>query len=418
MGAPPNFPTKDGGSYGVNENRSVSPVADLIEQGANKFEDKIAGAQGAPKTRLVVLQNYPVPYRTPILNALNDLFHLDVIYLAKAHTLDPFKNPWGEDPRFRYSFWRSVNLGSKRRDIRVQLSVGVSRRLSALRPDVVLYSSWGPLTWEPALWCRRNNAVAVMWSESTSWSGIARGSFSNWARARVVSATTRFVANGSESANYLVELGADERVITVGRLPSALVPSSTSAITGSWGTRFLFVGRLIDRKQPLQLLEAFRRVRKRFPSAMLTFVGDGPLEAALRQRLSNEDNENVTLAGRLEGERLSKAFGEADSLVVPSRREVWGLVVNEGLAHGLYVIASDEVGAAPDLLDSSTGAIISSTDQTALVEAMSYVCSRTGLLRESRQERSRSVAAVTPQEFATCIERAARAAIDDDNTSR
>jgi glycosyltransferase involved in cell wall biosynthesis len=46
----------------------------------------------------------------------------------------------------------------------------------------------------------------------------------------------------------------------------------------------------------------------------------------------------------------ARFYAEADVLVVPSSREVWGFVVNEALVAGLYVVSGDEVGAAEDLI--------------------------------------------------------------------
>jgi glycosyltransferase involved in cell wall biosynthesis len=55
---------------------------------------------------------------------------------------------------------------------------------------------------------------------------------------------------------------------------------------------------------------------------------------------------------------LDNVYRHADALIVPSLYEPWGLVVHEGLAHGLPVIVTDQVGAADDLIDPGTDGII------------------------------------------------------------
>jgi glycosyltransferase involved in cell wall biosynthesis len=55
---------------------------------------------------------------------------------------------------------------------------------------------------------------------------------------------------------------------------------------------------------------------------------------------------------------------------VTSVREVWGVVVNEGLAHDLYVIASNEVEAARSLVEENTGRIVPADDVDAIVAAL------------------------------------------------
>jgi glycosyltransferase involved in cell wall biosynthesis len=175
------------------------------------------------------------------------------------------------------------------------------------------------------------------------------------------------------------------------------------------GPRFLFVGRLVERKRPRAALAAFESVRREIANATLTFVGDGPLFEALRARAGN----GVTLRGRLEGDELMQAYLAADILVVPSVQEVWGLVVNEGLAHGLAVVATDEVASALDLVDEASGAIVRADDSAALRNAM---LAQAIALDRSSAARARRVARVsdcTPERFANDIACAAELALSN-----
>jgi glycosyltransferase involved in cell wall biosynthesis len=61
-------------------------------------------------------------------------------------------------------------------------------------------------------------------------------------------------------------------------------------------------------------------------------------------------------------------------LVLPSRYEVWGLVINEALEHGLPVIASQAVGAIDDLVvDDLNGYVTRTGDVADLREAMARI---------------------------------------------
>jgi len=92
---------------------------------------------------------------------------------------------------------------------------------------------------------------------------------------------------------------------------------------------------------------------------------------------------------------------------VPSEREVWGLVVNEALAHGLYVIASDEVGAAGDLVGPDTGFVypVGRVDELARAMQAAPLASPESRLRAMETMRS-----VTPERFAADILAAAEIA--------
>ena len=105
---------------------------------------------------------------------------------------------------------------------------------------------------------------------------------------------------------------------------------------------------LIPRKRPLELIRAFERLGREVPGATLTVVGaQGELEGDVRELAARVPG--VRYVGFAQGDGLAALYAAADVLVLPALREVWGLVVNEALAHGLFVIASDEVRRMPTI---------------------------------------------------------------------
>ena len=121
----------------------------------------------------------------------------------------------------------------------------------------------------------------------------------------------------------------------------------------------LFSGKLIEKKQPLQLIEAFARVRRTRRCALL-IAGDGPLRAEAEQLVAQLRVPDVHFAGFLNQNEISQAYAAADLFVLPSQlHETWGLVVNEAMNFGLPVIVSDKVGCGADLVrDSKNGFVV------------------------------------------------------------
>jgi glycosyltransferase involved in cell wall biosynthesis len=138
-------------------------------------------------------------------------------------------------------------------------------------------------------------------------------------------------------------------------------------------------------------------------------VGDGPLRGELA-RLAFAAG-RVQVRGRLEGETLAQAYLDADVLVVPSSREVWGLVVNEALAAGLFVVASDRVGSTRDLLDEGAGTVVDAGDQHALTQAME-AATQVGQSAAARQARQNRVSSCTAARFADDMVTAASRAVE------
>jgi glycosyltransferase involved in cell wall biosynthesis len=101
----------------------------------------------------------------------------------------------------------------------------------------------------------------------------------------------------------------------------------------------LYSGTLCHRKGVDLLGQAFTQVASH-SNLRLVVLGDGPDRAYLEAALS-PFKERVEFLGFQKWQALPEIYWKADVLCVPSRYDGWGLVVPEGLAAGLPVIASD-----------------------------------------------------------------------------
>jgi glycosyltransferase involved in cell wall biosynthesis len=139
----------------------------------------------------------------------------------------------------------------------------------------------------------------------------------------------------------------------------------------SAGPVIVTVSRLIPKKQPLFLLEAFRRVRARHACALL-IVGSGELEPELRAKVERDAIPDVSFAGFLSQGEVARAYAAADVFALASREhETWGFVVNEAMSFGLPVVASEKVGCAADLVhDGETGLVAPHDDVAAFATAL------------------------------------------------
>ena len=133
---------------------------------------------------------------------------------------------------------------------------------------------------------------------------------------------------------------------------------------------FLFSGSLIARKGVDLLASAFVRLARDVPNVRLRIVGDGELRESAMQKLAPV-RERVEFVGFRDWHELPGEYAAADVLCVPSRYDGWGLVVPEGLASGLPVIATDRMGAALEFVRTGrNGWLIPAGDEAALLAAM------------------------------------------------
>jgi glycosyltransferase involved in cell wall biosynthesis len=186
---------------------------------------------------------------------------------------------------------------------------------------------------------------------------------------------------GERSKEYVEEFGVSKEKIVVGCQAAALPHDYTAQhileerilrLSHSQSPIFLFVGVLDHRKGCDLLIRAFSQLQKRFPEASLVFVGDGPMRKELiTLAKSLEISDSVSFAGARNIEELSEYYLSAHCLVLPSRSEPWGLVVNEALSYGCPAIVSDKCGCGPDLIiENKTGYVFESENITDLLNKM------------------------------------------------
>jgi glycosyltransferase involved in cell wall biosynthesis len=135
--------------------------------------------------------------------------------------------------------------------------------------------------------------------------------------------------------------------------------------------RLLYSGRFVPQKHVHLLIDAFVEVADQRPDWDLLIVGDGRLRDVLRGRIPDRLRERFIWTGFLNQQDCSLAYHAAEGLVIPSEREPWGVVVQEAMAAGLTVIASDAVGSARELVtDHISGRIFSVGSLEGLIAAI------------------------------------------------
>lgn len=139
----------------------------------------------------------------------------------------------------------------------------------------------------------------------------------------------------------------------------------------------LFASKLQTRKHCDHLVSAyaeFVRGADTSSAPALVIVGDGEERPNLEAQVQSLGLTGVRFAGFQNQSALPRYFDLADVFVLPSRYEPWGLIVNEAMAAGCAVIASDDVGSSVDLISSGQeGVVYPAGDVPALTAALATV---------------------------------------------
>jgi glycosyltransferase involved in cell wall biosynthesis len=126
----------------------------------------------------------------------------------------------------------------------------------------------------------------------------------------------------------------------------------------------LFLGRLVSKKSPDLILEAYSRWQRRSPGSQgSVLVFAGPDEGdGYRQRLEAMVNQmglngRVLFTGPLYGDDKWAAYRDADLFVLPSQNENFGNTAAEAVACGTPVLVTDHCGIAP-IVEGHAGLVV------------------------------------------------------------
>ena len=123
-------------------------------------------------------------------------------------------------------------------------------------------------------------------------------------------------------------------------------------------------GKYIEKKQPLDLLKAYRLLDD--DNAVLVFLGEGELRKEMENYIRENNLNNVFLTGFKNQTEVGKYFAAADIFVLTSGvGETWGLVVNEAMNFALPVVVNELVGCAKDLACYDNGFVFSTHNDLA-----------------------------------------------------
>ena len=341
---------------------------------------------------LVILANTQTPYRLHFHRRIVNEMPEVQLWSLFTHEYDKQRWKWVEDESIRtrcFGWGESIEAPATLRQRWRDWRKGgrIVRWMMRHEPDAILVLGYADIGKVRALrWAKRRKIATLMFIDSNVFGDRARG----WRRivkrialGRILSWCDCLLPCGSAGEAYLRRYGVpDERIIRcpyepdyrmILSLPASRIASAQERFGLRPGRRrIVYCGRLSSEKRVDLLLNAFARIRSDRPEWDLVLIGDGPLREHLETAGGCFDGERVIWTGFVADPRdVAAIYRNCDALALPSDYEPWGLVVNEAVAAGLAVIASDVVGAARELVSPGVnGALFEPGNEHALVDSL------------------------------------------------
>jgi len=166
------------------------------------------------------------------------------------------------------------------------------------------------------------------------------------------------------------------------------------------GNTIVYIGRFVEKKNPLVVIQALEALSVRFPNLTLEMIGDGPLLAeakALVERLGLSGH--VRFKGEVTHSAVRDQLSTASVLIQPSgwsrSGDAEGLpsVIQEGMASGCVVVATDHAGVREVIEHGENGLLVSQPSVSEVAKTVEQVLVDSAMrYRIGENARARAVA--------------------------
>lgn len=199
----------------------------------------------------------------------------------------------------------------------------------------------------------------------------------------LVTRPTWYLSTGKQTSRYLMHYGAKPDAIyeypfsslwEADLLSAPASPETKQALRRELGICekhvILTVGQFIHRKGFDVLLKAASHLME---DTAIYFVGGEPTEE-YRRMAEETGTTKIHFVGFRNKQTLAKYYQASDVYVMPTREDIWGLVINEAMAYGLPVVTTDRCVAGMELVENGVnGYVVPVEDADVLADKLNAV---------------------------------------------
>lgn len=338
--------------------------------------------------KLLILTNIPSPYRVNFFNELGKLCDLTVLLERKFS--DERDDSW---KTFNADHFNAIFLKGMRSGVAEAFCPSVIKYLKKGKYNHIIVTNFSDLTGIIAIAYMRANKISYGIESDGGYAGNGRGikeKLKKW----LLKKASFYFSTAVEHDNYYITYGATPSRIfrypftSLYNTDILLEPVSTqekeylrSQLRMYESKIILSVGRFIHRKGYDVLFEALSKMDSDIGCYI---VGGKPTEEyiSMVDKLKLNNVHFVDFKCKQELEMYYKA---ADVFVLPTREDIWGLVVNEAMAKGLSVVTTNRCIAGVELIgEREIGQIVPVEDPIQLAQALTIELNNIGI-KKSRE---------------------------------
>ena len=319
--------------------------------------------------KTLFMTNVPSPYRVDFFNELGKLCELTVYF--EKNSSDERNDTWKE---YNFDCFKGVFLKGISTGVDNAFCPEITKLLKDERFDHIICGNFSTPTGMLAIRYLRKHKIGYYLEADGGTAKEGRGIKEKIKRYFIKDAYGYF-STGKSCDNYFVTYGADPKKIyrypfTSLRqkdiLPHTLTLDEKKKIREELGLTeekiLISVGRFSYLNGYGKGYDTLLKICEQLPKNIGVYIiGDEPTEEFVRWKSEKKLDQLHYLPFKKKQE-LFKYYQAADLSVFLSRGEAWGLVVNESMANGVPVIATDACVAAVEIINSGVNGYIVPVD--------------------------------------------------------
>lgn len=323
------------------------------------------------RLKVLFLVNVPSPYRVAFFNELGKICDLTVLFERKSSS--ERNEDWHD---YEFVNFKGIYLKGLKYKADKGINIDVIKYIDGKFYDHIIIGGYSTPTGMFAITYLNYKKIPFILNVDGGMKNIKESKVKRLIKRYFISSAYGWLSTGEISSTYLEYYGAKKDKIFIYPFTTLYKKDIISDIIGVeekvelrnklnlvGNNVVISVGRFIESKGFDILIKAWKNVSE---DSSLYIIGGSPSEEYVNI-VRSLNIKNVYFLEFMAKEELKEYYKASDLFVLPTRGDVWGLVINEAMSCGLPVITTDRCVAGMELIEDYENGFIIEVDNIEML---------------------------------------------------
>lgn len=293
--------------------------------------------------KVLYISNIEVPYRTTFFNQLSKKCELTVLYERKKSSNR--NEIWSKSVKKRYNVKYLKGLNFKNE---YALDITILKHVFSKKYDKIIIGCYNsPSQILAILFMRIFRKKFILNIDGEYF--LEGKNIKNKIKRFFIKGADAYLVAGEKNARNFSKIVSKEKVYAYhfSSLTDIEIKLNAKKRNNNTTNDILVIGQYFDYKG----LDVALRVARKDNELKFKFIGSGNRSQLLEKEIQKMNLKNVKVEPFLSKEQLEKEYQNCEMILLPSKKECWGLVINEAASFGCPIISTYGSGAGIEFLE-------------------------------------------------------------------